>query len=291
MRVEDLFTRERALHGPAGDHRQLADDDLVREGVGLAAETSAVCSADDADAVHRQLEHLGQRAVDVVHDLRRRPQRDLAADVSRDCAVLLHRQVRVSLEEENVLADVVGARETTVDVAELEGHELVDVVRAAVVLDALVPGRPERVLDRHHRLEDVVLDPDRVAGGGGRLLVSRGDGGDGVADVPDLLVLEGALVLRHRQDPELDRKVLTGDHGLDAWNPAGRRDIDAADARMRMRAAQDLAVQGAGQHDVVGVDRLAGDLGAGVDLCERSADDLHTVNLPAASSTAWRIFT
>ena len=90
MRVEDLLAAQRAFDRTAGEHRELADDDLVRERVGLAAEPAAMSGADHADSIHRQLEHLGQRAVHVMHDLGRRPERDLPVDIGSDRAVLLH---------------------------------------------------------------------------------------------------------------------------------------------------------------------------------------------------------
>jgi hypothetical protein len=120
MRIEDFFSRERALDRTARQDGELAHDDLVCEGIGLAAESATVSGSDDANAIHRKLEDLAQRSVDVVHDLRRRPESQLSIDIGCDCAVLLHRQVRVALVEEDVLADVLCAREATVNVAELE---------------------------------------------------------------------------------------------------------------------------------------------------------------------------
>src|SRR5207253_4394515 len=159
----------------ARHHRELANDDLVREGVGLAAEAPAMRGADDAYAMHRELEHFAERAMHVVHDLRRRPQSDLAVDVGRDRALLLHRQVRVALEEEDILANEFRTTESSLDVTELESHELVNVVRPAVVLDGLVLGLLERGIDRHHGLEDLVLDRDRVARGRRDLLFEGRD--------------------------------------------------------------------------------------------------------------------
>ena len=92
----------------------------MRKGIGLAAKPTAVCGADDAYAVHRELEHLGQRTVDVMHDLRRRPQRHASVHERSHGAVLLHGQVGVALEEKDVLASVVGPRETCIHVPELE---------------------------------------------------------------------------------------------------------------------------------------------------------------------------
>ena len=132
--------------------------------------------------------------------------------------MLLHGQVRVALEEEDVLSDVVGLRETSVHVAELEGHELVDVVRPSVVLDALALRCAKRFLDRHDRLEHLVLDSYRIARSGRGFLVRRRHRCDRVTDIAHLLVLERALVLGDRQDAELDRQVGAGDHGLHAGN-------------------------------------------------------------------------
>ena len=217
--------------------------------------------------------------------------------------------MRVALEEEDVLPNVVRARQSTIDVAKLERDELVDVVGAAVILDALVLRRRQRGLDRHHRFEALVCDHDRVTRGGRDLLLGRGDRRDRVADVAHFLVLEGALVLRHRQDAELDRQVRAGDHGLDAGDPARGGSIDREDARVGMRAAKDLAVERTGQQHVVGVDGATGHLGRSVNLGQRLPNDaqahlptmwggrrrsrrvgrvIHRI-LPAASSMACKI--
>ena len=198
----------------------------MRKRVGLAAEPAAVSCADDADSVHRHLEDFGQRAVDVMDDLRRRPESHLAVDVGCDGAVLLHRQVGVALEEEDVLANVVGALESALDVTKLQRDQLVNVIGAAVVLDALVLRIRQRGVDGHDGLEHLVLDCDGVAGGSGDLFVGRGHGGDGVADVAHLLVLQRALVLGDGEDAELDRQVRAGDHGLDARDSPRRRRVD-----------------------------------------------------------------
>ncbi len=206
--------------------------------------------------------------------------------------MLLHRQVSVALEEEDVLANVVGPLEAAVDVAELERDELVDVVRSAVVLDSFVFRFRERGVDGHHRLEHLVLDGDGVAGRGCDLLVDCGDGRDGIADVPHFFMLQRALVLRDGQDAELHRQVGAGDHRLHAGDSPRRRCVDRDDASMRVRAAEDPAVQGAGEEHVVGVDRLAGDSRYRIDLRQRLPDDSELFGhciLPAASSTASRI--
>ena len=67
----------------------------------------------------------------VVRHLGARPERELAVGIDRgDRRVLLDREVRVALEEERVLEDVIGLRQRLVDVAELERLQPVDVARA-----------------------------------------------------------------------------------------------------------------------------------------------------------------
>ena len=128
---------KRDLDGPPRHHRELGDDDLVVEGVALAAEAAAVGRGDDADVRGRQLQGFGERAVDVVRRLRGRPERELVVRVEvREGRVLLHRQVRVALVEEDVFADKVGLGEALVEVAEFEVDFLVDVAAVAVIMNA-----------------------------------------------------------------------------------------------------------------------------------------------------------
>src|SRR5207244_1618872 len=75
MAVEDLLPRQRDLHGPPGQERELGDHDLVVEGVALPAEPPAVGARDDAHARRREPEHLARRTVEVVRRLRARPDR------------------------------------------------------------------------------------------------------------------------------------------------------------------------------------------------------------------------
>ncbi len=229
---------------------------------------------DRADAVHRQLQDLRQRAVDVVHHLGRRPDGQLAVHPGGGGRMLLHGQVRVALVEEDVLPDVVGLPEAGLQVAELVADHPVDVgVVPPVIVDALIPGLLQRLLDGHHRLQLLVLDLDGVAGRGRDLFVGGGHRGDRVADVAHLLVLQGALVLRHREDAEADREVVPGDDRVHARDSLGGAGVDRADAAMGDLGAEDPAVEHAWQQDVVRVDGDPGDLGRGVDLGEGLAYD------------------
>ena len=152
MRVEDLFARQRDLHRTARELRELTGDDLVGKRIGLAAEAATDRRRDHADVGGRRGEHLRQHPVDIVRRLGRGPEGQLAvAGPVGDGGVLLHRQMRVALEEEDVLSHEVGARQRGVDVAELQRHVLVDVGSVAVLVDPNL-GMRERVEDGHERV-------------------------------------------------------------------------------------------------------------------------------------------
>ncbi len=301
VRVEDFFPRQRDLHRPARQLRELADDDLMRERIRLAAEAAADRSRDDPDVRRRRVEHLREDPMHVVRCLRRGPEGQLA--VGRpvgDGGVLLHRHVSVALEEEHVLAHQMGAVERRVDVAELEGDVLVDVRAVAVVVDADL-GMRERVEDRHERRQRLVVDLDQPARLLGSLLVHRRNRGDRIANHADLLRAEGLFILRHRQDAELHPgQVLGRDDREDARQSAGPRGVDGLDAGMGLGASEELGVRHARQEEIVGVFRLPDDLRPRIDFRERPADDRELVLghvraswrpiRRAASSTASRIF-
>ena len=213
------------------------------ERIALAAERAAVGRRDHADARAWEAQHLLQLAVHVVGDLRGRPQRQLAVGVvRRDARVRLDRRVRVALEERPVVADQVGRREPGLEVAEREVDLLEDVraPRLLVDLDVLAL---ERLLDGEDRLERLVVDVDqrqRLVRG---VLVERGDGGDGLADVAHLVDRERRLVLRRRHDPHLLGHVRAGDDRDHAGMRQRAGDVEALDARVRLRRSQQAPVQ------------------------------------------------
>ena len=272
--VEHLLAREGDLDGTARELRELARGDLVREGIELAAEASAHRGRDHADVRGRDVEDLREEPMDVMRRLRRRPQRQLAVRRPvRDRGVLLHRQVRVAFEIEDVFAHEVRLRERRLHVAELERDVLVDVRAVPVLVDADL-GMRERGFDGHQRGQCLVLDLDELARTLRRVLVDRGDGGHGVAHHPHLLDAQRFLVLGHRQDPEFHaRQIRTGDDAVDAGQGARAARVDARDPRVRVRAAQQLAERHAWQDEVVGVFRLTRHLRPRVDLRQRLTDD------------------
>ena len=131
------------------------------------------------------------------------------------------------------------------------------------------------------------VDLDQLARALRRLLVDRGHGRHRIADHADLVDAERLLVLGDGQDAELHgRQVAPGDDRVDAGQGARPRGVDALDQRVGVAAPQELPVGHAGQHHVVGEARLADDLGPGIDLGKRLADDRKALAHGAVSRAA-----
>ena len=263
VRVEDFLAGQRDLDRAPSDDGQLGGHQLVREDVALATEAAPIRGRDHPDPAHRQLEHLAQSPVDIVRGLRRGPERELAVrGVLGDGGMLLHRQVRVAFEEDDVLPHVLGGAHRLLRVTELQRHRLVHVRRSvdrlAVSGDGLLDGHDVRQLLELHLDQVQCLVGDPFVGGGDRR--------DRVADVPDSLASQRLLVLAHRQDPELDREVLTNEDSVHARQRPSPGGVDVQNARVRMRAAQDPAVEHPRQCEIIGKLGLPADLGKGVGL-------------------------
>ena len=273
--IKDLLAGERDLHGPPGEHREFRHDDLVAERVALAPEAAAVGRGDDTNLGGGELEHLSERAVHVVRRLGRAPQSELAVGEGRPVGhrrVLLHRQMRAALEEQEIFAYQIGGREPLVHVAELEVDELVEVAAVAVVVDARLRVRNGMLGVRDGR-QRLVRHVDQLERGGRDVLAHRGHARHGVTHEPHLVDRQGVLVLAHRQDAERDRQVPSGQHGFHARERPGFRWVDAGDPGVGMGTAEQFGVQHARKEQVVGEPRGTGDLGRRVDLADRFADD------------------
>ena len=298
VHVEHLFPRETDFHRAAEHQGRLRDHRFVVAQVALAAEPAAVRSGDDAHVRRGDAQHAREHPVDVVRHLGARPERELAVGVDRrERGMLLDREMRVALEEEQVLENVVRPAKSFVDVAELERLQPVDVAALAVVVDARALGR-ERLFRRRDRRERPVLHVDQVERFERGELVLRDNRRHRVADVAHAVRGERVFVLRHRQDAERDRELLPCQDQMHAWHRGGAGDVDRLDRGVRDRRARELAVEHARQRDVVGEARLPGDLRAAVDAAARLADDVeplpqraHRTSFMrrAASSTASKI--
>jgi hypothetical protein len=155
--------------------------------------------------------------------------------------------------------DDVGLLEASVGVAHREVEPLDHVRRLVGAFDAL--GAHVLVQDRRRRLhrldridhvrKNFVLDFDQLERSLCNRLARRRHCRDRMAVIERLLARHGVsghvAVRRARLDL---REVGARHHRLDAGEFLGRRDVDRPDARMRMRAAQNLSDQHAGQVEV-----------------------------------------
>jgi hypothetical protein len=214
----------------------------------------------------------------MVRHLRRGVERDHAVEAGHaDRAVRLDRHVGRSGILERLLEHHVRRGQRGVDVAERERDVLADVAALGEGVDLvrLVVVR-QRVLDREHGGQHLVVDVDQRERLGRGELVHGGDAGDGVAHVADLLETQRVLVARPGDDAVRHRQVLARDRGDHAGMRQRPRHVDALDAGVGMRRAQDLREQHAREHEVVGEDRHAGDLLAALDLAVALPDDRET---------------
>ena len=162
--------------------------------------------------------------------------------------------------------------------------EPLDHVRGLVgAFDAL--GAHVLVQDRRGRLhrldriddvrQDLVVDLDQLERRLRDRLARRRHRRDRMAVVERLLARHGVAghVAVGRAGLDL-REIVARHHRLDAGKLLGGRDVDRLDARMRMRAAQDLSDQHAGQVEVGAELGAPGHLVDAVVLDRRGADDL-----------------
>ena len=246
----------------AGDRAHVAGVDRH-----LVAEAAADVRAADADHV------LGEpRDVRVDRAVRVRrlvavPDVELAGlrvEVGDDAARLERRRVAARVDDV-ARDDGVGLGERAVGrrlVAGLPGR-----AREVVALAGLVVADQRRVgVERLARVDDrrqrVVLDVDQRERVVGRVLVGRDHERDLLALEADLVAGEHGLRVvgdrRHPREPER-LEVLGGDDGGDVGMRERRRRVDREDARVRVRAAQDRAVDHPRQLDVVEVGARAAD--------------------------------
>ena len=245
----------------------------------LVAEAAADVGRDDPDHVLGEFGHHRDRGADDVRrlgghvdgELRGRPVevRDGAAALDR--RRVAPRVVQLQLGDHvGLLEGAVGAR-LVADLPVVD--DVVALVHLVVADDRRAVGqRLPRVHDRRQRL---VVDLDRLARVLGDVRVVRDDAGHLLALEPHLVGGQHRLrVIGQRRHPgEVPRRHhLPGEDQVNAGDlpcPAG---VDRLDARVRQRAAQDLHVQHAGQHDVIGVVALAADEAVVLDALTAGAE-------------------
>ena len=252
MAVKYLFAVQADLDGTAQHQRGFDNDDFVVERVGLAAETTAVGRGDDADMGHGQVQGLGHSPVHVVGALGAGPEGYPAFSLRHaDCGMLLQGQVGIAFEEKDVLEHVGAVRQALLHVTELVAEAFMDVPLFAVVVQpgGLLFQRLNGVGDGIQRF---VLDPDQFQRLFRGELVSGNDRGNGVADETHFFPAQGLFILAYRQYAVFIGKILTGQDQLHAGMAFRPADIDRPDKGMGHVGTQQLAMQHARQHDVVG---------------------------------------
>ena len=136
MAIEDFFAGQRALHRSASDHRELADDNFMIEGIALAAKAAAVGRRDDPNVTRRNFQNLCERTMNVVGRLGRAPKRELLIRIEISHGrMLLHGEMRAALEEDEVFAHQIRLGEAPVHVPEFERDDLVQVAPVSSVKD------------------------------------------------------------------------------------------------------------------------------------------------------------
>ncbi len=119
----------------------------------------------------------------------------------------------------------------------------------------------------------LVLDVDQRQRLLGDLDAVGRDRRDLVAQAPHLVALERHVVLGEDAERPLVRHVGGGQHRVHAGQRPGPARVDAHDARMHARRAQDLRVELAGEIQIVQVARLAARLVGRVELRDALADE------------------
>ena len=252
------------LNRTLGEDRREDRNDVSGVDRHLVAESTTEVGSNDANHVLRKLGHHGHRGAHDVRSLRGHVHRELAGrtiEISDRAAGLKWRRVRARVVQLGGRDDV-GFCESAVCgrlVADLPVEDLVRGLILFVVAN-----------QRHVRILCLVRVHDR-----GKLFVFHHDllrcvfrdvgiiGDDG----SHFLALEAHLVrgqhrlgvIGQRGHPRevARRHHVAGEHQAHARNFPGRARINRLDSCVRHRAAQNLHVQHAGQHDVVDVAALA----------------------------------
>ena len=253
------------LHRLPGDDRGDHRADVAGVDADLVAEAAPDVRRDDPDLVLGQArDERVERAVGV-RGLRRGPEGELPGDrvhVGDGTAGLQRRRMDPGID--HVLHDdeLIGRRlrlgEQRVGGGAVAGFPVEDVVVGLAVLvgadhrGAGVEG--PRGVD--HRVQWLVLHLDERQGVAGGIAVVGDDEGDLLPLEADLVGGQhglGVLGQGGHPGPAEPGEGLAGDHGVDLRVRLRGAGVDGGDAGVGQRAAQDRAVQHAGQHDVVDV--------------------------------------
>ena len=257
------------MHRPAELQREDRRNDLVREHLRLGSETSTYFGRDHAQPVARELQRVGEHVAYHEQRLRRGIEGEHAAEgiVARDAAVRIQCGTRLAVRAEALPHHDVRIGFGRIDVADAHPITVEDVAFAELVVHPRVQPRragKDGLVGFQHHGQRVVDDLDRLERVH-RLIFGLGDYGcEFLAFEHDLVDCEGKMVadeqVLHQVAPRLDLadQFRPGQHAMHAGHAPGARGIDL-DVGMRVGASQHLAVEHAGQLDVVDIARGAGE--------------------------------
>jgi len=145
-----------------------------------------------------------------------------------------------------------------------EGKEPVVNQVGALVLPNDRAVRIERLLGIYDRRENLIVDFDQFQSVLGDVTARRRNRGDGIADEPDFIVCEAIPRPTDRKAVHGLRPILgvfTGNHRGHAGKFLGLGCVDAFDARVGMRAAQDRREQHSRKRNIIAEFCSAGEQG------------------------------
>jgi len=108
------------------------------------------------------------------------------------------------------------------------------------------------------------------------------------ADVAYMVEAKGLLILADRQNAVFDGEIFADEDEVDTGVSGGARDVDAANAGVRVRGAQEFAVRHTRKGNVISEARLAGNFRARVYASARPADYAE-ISLVSVGFCLWRI--
>jgi hypothetical protein len=261
---ERLLARVDDLHRAVGVEREHRAVDLHRQ-VLTTAERAADPGEVDADLLLLQPEAGCDLVAVDVQPLRRDVDVDAALAV-RDCEARLGPEERLVLDAELVDAldrDVA----LSIRVAVADDDRAQD-VRARVLAEAVAGSRVlvvdrrllRRALHVDDRLERLVLHPHLLGGAPRLLRVLAGDQRDRLAEIADAVDREHRLIGELEPIRLRARHVGVREDCVHSLHRERLRDVDLANPRVRVRAADGVAPKHPGGEQVARVRELAGDL-------------------------------
>ena len=287
---QEVFLGRHAEPHRAARHTRQQD----RYGLGLAVVLRPVPGAEighaDPDTVLRIQENPRQFLTQRERVLRAGPQFDDLAIHPGDGHERLQMEMLVPRKHEPVFEDVIAVFENggvagfirepvaviapdapgtacTLAIVRNDSHRF--------VFEQLRRGICHRVFHGGNHRQHVVFDRypferrDRLNLGFGR------DGGDGVADIADLVDRDDWLVLDEIPVSRVQSgKVVPRDNGMDTRHAPRRRGVDRNDPRMGMGRSQDLGVQHSGERNIDGIRRGSRGLGDRIGAGEILSDDV-----------------